>query len=106
MLGALQRSLWTAALGGSTTQPVELTEHIRAAEAVRRISDQRSKLLGLYAPLRVNVRDEALQSHDDFDESVKVALDKMNAADRERINAEAAAFLAGAEAAHHGEPRP
>ena len=52
ILAELQRANWQAAMSGDT----------RASTIVLRVCDQRAKLLGLYSPLKFDVRDEQLQS--------------------------------------------
>jgi len=90
-LAALQRAVWIDAMAGN----------IKAVHIALRISDQRCRLLGLYAPLHVDVQDERLQSKPEFDREVKELLARLDAADAAAVEAEAKALLTGYE--NHGE---
>ena len=83
-LAALQRAVWADAMRGD----------LKAVAEARRISDQRCRLLGLYAPLHVEVQDERLQSKSDFDQEVHELLARLDAADAATVQAEADALLA------------
>jgi hypothetical protein len=83
-LAKLQEAVWTDAMAGN----------IKAVVVALRISDQRCRMLGLYAPLHLDVQDERLQSKSDFDREIKEHLARLDAADAAAIQAEAEALLA------------
>jgi transposase len=107
-LAKLQEAVWGAALQVGTTYdvgedgrrvPRSLEDRkfsLACAREARMISDQRSKLLGLYAPLRLDVRDDRMQSREDFDREVMEHLARLDAADAGVVEAEARAILEGA----------
>lgn len=90
-LAALQRAVWADAMRGD----------LRAVAEARRISDQRCRLLGLYAPLHVEVQGERLQSKSAFDQEVHELLARLDAADAAIMQAEAQALLASEEDGGH-----
>ena len=88
ILGEVQRANWEATMRGDT----------KAATTVLRVCDQRARMLGLYAPLHLDVQDERLQSKEDFDKEVREHLARLDAAhaaaDAAAVEAEATAILA------------
>jgi len=84
ILAEVQRANWEAAMRGDA----------KASTTVLRVCDQRARLLGLYAPLHLDVRDERLQSKSDFDREIKEHLARLDAADAAAAEAEARAILA------------
>jgi len=84
ILAEVQRANWEATMRGDT----------KASTTVLRVCDQRARLLGLYAPLHLDVRDERLQSKSDFDREIKEHLARLDAADAAAAEAEARAILA------------
>jgi hypothetical protein len=99
-LTKLQEAVWRDAMAGD----------IKAVGMALRISDQRCRLLGLYAPTKLNVSDERMQSKEAFDHEVQELLARLNAADLAARQAEADALLAGDENRREGldedGPRP
>jgi hypothetical protein len=85
ILAEVQRANWEATMRGDT----------KASTTVLRVCDQRARLLGLYAPLHLDVQDERLQSKSDFDREIKEHLARLDAADAAAAEAEARAILAG-----------
>jgi hypothetical protein len=83
-LAKLQEAVWTDAMAGN----------LKAMGVALRISDQRCRMLGLYAPLHLDVQEDRLQSRDDFDRQVKEHLARLDAADAAAMQAEADALLA------------
>ncbi len=91
-LDKLHEAVWKDAL--STT--ITFEQRIRAVAMALKITDQVSKLVGLYAPLRLDVRDDRMQSREDFDREVREHLARLDAADAGAVEAEARAILEGA----------
>jgi hypothetical protein len=100
-LAKLQEAVWTAAMdvsrntepeGGATDLNVRRFRLACVAEA-RRISDQRSKLLGLYAPIKLDVQDERVQSRSAFEEEVSTLLARLDAVDTAAVAEQAEAAL-------------
>ena len=60
-----------------------------------RVCDQQARLLGLYAPVPLDVHDDRLQSREDFDREIKEHLGRLDAADAAAMQAEADALAAG-----------
>jgi hypothetical protein len=54
---------------------------------VLRVCDQRARLLGLYAPVPLDVHDDRLQSREDFDREIKERLARLDAAAAAAIQA-------------------
>ena len=88
ILAEVQRANWEATMRGDT----------KAAATVLRVCDQRCRMLGLYAPLHLDVQDERLQSKSDFDREIKEHRARRDAAhaaaDAAAVEAEATAILA------------
>ncbi len=84
ILAEVQRANWEATMRGDT----------KASTTVLRVCDQRARLLGLYAPLHLDVQDERLQSKSDFDREIKEHLARLDSADAAAAEAEARAILA------------
>jgi hypothetical protein len=84
-LAKLQEAVWTDAMAGN----------IKAVGVALRISDQRCRMLGLYAPLHLDVQDDRLQSREDFDREVREHLARLDAADAAAVEAEARAIVTG-----------
>jgi hypothetical protein len=60
---------------------------IKASTTVLRVCDQRARLLGLYAPVPLDVHDDRLQSREDFDREIKERLARLDAAAAAAIQA-------------------
>jgi hypothetical protein len=95
-LNTLQHAVWSEAMAGN----------VKAVGMALRISDQRCRLLGLYAPLHVDVKEERVQSKSDFDHGVQELLARIDAADAAAVQAEAEALLAAGEQGHAYQSRP
>jgi transposase len=102
-LAKLQESCWAAAMSVGSRDPEtnklrsleERSFGLRAVGEARRVSDQRCRLLGLYAPLHVGVQEERMQPPSDFDREVHELLVRLDAADAVAAQAEADAPLPG-----------
>jgi hypothetical protein len=84
ILAEVQRANWEATMRGDT----------KASTTVLRVCDQRARLLGLYAPAKLDVQDERMQSRAAFEDEVQSLLAKLDAADPAAMQAEAAGTLA------------